>query len=205
MMRPALRSAAILTALIAAGCAHRKPLALSNPPVCVESGDIVRAERVEDRDAPNGPVWRIDLRCEHGGAVPSATVLQQGRAARLADREADPAGYGASITGPHGRYLVSLHPTLFATVPGESGASAADLVLSDAEYGPAEIEPAVYVATSIMPDADRVRVFGPHVRAETLEIPEGGSRSVGGVRFRRSGGSIRVEPSRSAHFDARSW
>jgi len=182
-------------------CAERTPIALTDPPVCVQLGSAVKLERVTSFDLVKGEHGIGYFRCKDGTAIETGAVITDGMSARVQALNDDATEYIAWEMGPHAHYLVAVHPSVFITVPLDADEDAAELALNDAAFRPRDVEPARYIVSSVLPDAERVRVFGPHLRTTTIELAPESHQNIGGVRIRRSGGSIRVDSPREGHFD----
>lgn len=193
-----------LTALAAlCACAERTPLALTNPPVCVQLGSPVKYERVATFDLVKGENRNTCFRCQDGSAIDGWSVVLDGRNSRIRALDHDATEFTAWERTPHTHYLVAVHPSVFVTVPKDAPTNADHPTLSDENYyrDGNDVPPARYIVSSVLPDAERVRVFGPHLRATTLELAPESHQNIGGVRIRRSGGSIRVDSPREGHFN----
>lgn len=195
------RGALLLALAALCACAERTPIGLTDPPVCVQLGSPVKLERVTRFDLVKGERGISYFRCEDGTAIESGTAITDGMSARVQALNDDATTYIAWEIAPHAHYLVAVHPSVFVTVPLDADEDAAELALHDAAFRPRDVEPARYIVSSVLPDAERVRVFGPHLRATTVELQPESLQNIGGVRIRRSGGSIRVDSPRDGHID----
>lgn len=185
-------------------CAERTPIALTDPPVCVQLGSPVKMERVTRFDLVKGEDRRGYFRCDDGTAIESWSVIVDGRNSRIRALDDDATQFTAWELAPQAHYLVAVHPSVFVSVPYDVDEDTEEMTLTDRAYTRGDdddVAAATYIVSSVLPDAERVRVFGPHLRATTIELPPESQQNIGGVRIRRSGGSIRVDSPRDGHFD----
>lgn len=181
-------------------CAERTPIALTDPPVCVQTGLPVKAERTSHFDLVKGNMPGMNFRCRDGTAISVGNIANEGGSARLAAINADATEYVAWEIAPHQHYIVAIHPSVFVTIPLDADTSP-HITVRERGYPHEGVEPTSYIVSSVLPDAERVRVFGPHLRATTVELAPESHQNIGGVRIRRSGGSIRVDSPRDGHID----
>lgn len=202
-LRRAARALPLSALAALCACAERTALVLTSPPVCVQLGSPVEYERLATFDRVKGEDRRAYFRCEDGSAIDVGAVALDGRNSRIRALDHDATEFTAWEWAPHTHYLVAVHPSVFVTVPTDAPTNADHPTLSDENYyrGGTDVPPARYIISSVLPDAERVRVFGPHLRATTIELEPESHQSVGGVRIRRSGGSIRVDSPGDGHFN----
>ena len=203
LLRRAARALPLTSLAALCACAERTPIALTDPPVCVQLGSPVKYERVATFDLVKGDDRRAYFRCDDGAAIDVGAVALDGRDARIRAFDHDAPEFSAWEWAPHTHYLVAVHPSVFVTVATDAPADADHPTLSDENYhrDGDDVPPANYIISGVLPDAERVRVFGPHIRATTIELQPESQQDIGGVRIRRSGGSIRVDSPRDGHFN----
>jgi len=201
LLRRAARALPLIALAALCACAERTPLTLTNPPVCVQSGSPVKYERVATFDLLKGEDSRAYFRCEDGSAIDAGSVVLDGRDARVRALEDDAIEFTEWEQEPHTHYLVAVHPSVFVTVPQEAEERTGAVTLTDGGVRERSLEPAEYVVSSVLPDAARVCVYGPHLRATAIDLAPESHQNIGGVRLRRTGGSIRVDSPRDGHFN----